>query len=77
LLFKPQHSIPDVFIWMVSGNKRLAYQRISARHLLYSMIDEEKGKDAGCVQTLFLKVNYQLMIMIKPSFFNSIEKLSF
>ncbi len=26
------------------------------RHLLYSMIDEEKGKDAGLVQTLFLKV---------------------
>ena len=43
---------------MVSGSKRLAYQRIPARHLLYSMIDEEKGKDAGAVQTLFLKVKH-------------------
>ena len=59
-VFQPQHSIPDVFVWLVSGTKRLAYQRIPARHLLYSMIDEEKGKDSGMVQTLFLKVSQGL-----------------
>ena len=55
---QPQHSVPDVFIWLISGNKRLAYQRINARHLLYSMIEEEKGKNCGVLQTLFLKVGH-------------------
>ena len=58
LFFQPQHSVPDVFIWLISGSKRLAYQRISARHLLYSMIEEEKGKNCGILQTLFLKVSH-------------------
>ena len=42
-LLQPQHSIPDVFLWLISGTKRLAYQRISSRDLLYSMLEEEKG----------------------------------
>ena len=55
--FQPQHGLPDVFLWLLSGTKRLAYQRINARHLLYSMTEEEKGKSCGNLQTLFLKVN--------------------
>ena len=56
LIFQPQHGIPDLFIWLISGNKRLAYQRIPARNILFSMQEEEKGKDCGSLQTLFLKV---------------------
>uniref|UniRef100_A0A6Q2XG26 C2 domain-containing protein n=1 Tax=Esox lucius TaxID=8010 RepID=A0A6Q2XG26_ESOLU len=52
----PQHTIPDVFIWMLSNNKRVAYARISARDLLYSANPEERGRDCGKIQTLFLKV---------------------
>ena len=56
-----------MFVWLVSGTKRLAYQRIPARHLLYSMIDEEKGKGSGTVQTLFLKVSSYFPIGYRAS----------
>ena len=55
-LFQPQHALPDVFIWMISGHKRLAYQRLHAKDLIYSIVDEERGKDCSKVQTLFLRV---------------------
>uniref|UniRef100_A0AAZ3QBL6 C2 domain-containing protein n=1 Tax=Oncorhynchus tshawytscha TaxID=74940 RepID=A0AAZ3QBL6_ONCTS len=51
----PQHTIPDVFVWMLSNNKRVAYARISARDLIYTASPEERGKDCGKIQTLFLK----------------------
>ena len=31
----PQHALPDIFIWMISGGRRVAYHRIKARTLLY------------------------------------------
>ena len=55
-MLQPQHGLPDVFLWLLSGTKRLAYQRINARQLLYSMTEEEKGKHCQTLQTLFLKV---------------------
>ncbi|KAH9363614.1 hypothetical protein HPB48_004135 [Haemaphysalis longicornis] len=54
-LTQPQHSLPDVFVWMISGGKRVAYHRIPARDLIYSIVEEENGKFCGKVQTLFLK----------------------
>ena len=30
-ILQPQHALPDVFIWMISGNKRVAYHRITSR----------------------------------------------
>ncbi|MEQ2250937.1 hypothetical protein ILYODFUR_006002, partial [Ilyodon furcidens] len=53
---EPQHSIPDVFIWMMSNNKRIAYARIPSKDILYSMVDEESGKDCGKVKAVFLKL---------------------
>lgn len=55
--FQPQHSLPDVFLWLISGGKRQAYLRTQARNIVYSIVDEECGKDCGKVQTMFLKVN--------------------
>ncbi|KAL1517093.1 hypothetical protein ABEB36_000901 [Hypothenemus hampei] len=52
----PQHSLPDLFLWMICGGKRQAYQRIPARDLIYSIVDEERGKDCGQVRTMFLKL---------------------
>ncbi|GFX34664.1 otoferlin [Trichonephila clavipes] len=40
----PQHVLPDVFIWMISGGKRVAYQRLTARELMFSIVEEESGK---------------------------------
>ncbi|XP_044118476.1 otoferlin isoform X3 [Neovison vison] len=53
---EPQHSIPDVFIWMLSNNKRVAYARVPSKDLLFSMVEEELGKDCAKVKTLFLKL---------------------
>uniref|UniRef100_A0A8D0N6G3 C2 domain-containing protein n=1 Tax=Sus scrofa TaxID=9823 RepID=A0A8D0N6G3_PIG len=53
---EPQHSIPDVFIWMMSNNKRIAYARVPSKDLLFSVVEEELGKDCAKVKTLFLKL---------------------
>ncbi|XP_070555288.1 otoferlin-like isoform X9 [Ptychodera flava] len=53
---EPQHNVPDVFIWMFSGGKRIAYYRIPARKLLYSIVEEERGTHCGKVQTVFLRL---------------------
>uniref|UniRef100_A0A673LSV4 Otoferlin n=1 Tax=Sinocyclocheilus rhinocerous TaxID=307959 RepID=A0A673LSV4_9TELE len=53
---EPQHSIPDVFIWMISNNKRIAYARIPSKDILCSIVDEEMGKDCGKVKAVFLRL---------------------
>ncbi|MCI4389544.1 hypothetical protein PGIGA_G00099320 [Pangasianodon gigas] len=53
---EPQHSIPDVFIWMISNNKRIAYARIPSKDILYSIVDEEMGRDCGKVKAVFLRL---------------------
>lgn len=56
VIFQPQHSLPDIFIWMIANGKRIAYHRIDARDALFSEIDEECGVYCGKVQTVFLKL---------------------
>ncbi|XP_006157602.1 fer-1-like protein 6 [Tupaia chinensis] len=56
LVDEPQHTIPDVFIWMLSNNKRVAYARIASRDLLYSPVREQMGKHCGKIKTHFLKI---------------------
>lgn len=41
---------------MMSNNKRIAYARIPSKDILYSIVDEETGKDCGKVKAVFLKV---------------------
>uniref|UniRef100_A0A7M4FG79 Myoferlin n=1 Tax=Crocodylus porosus TaxID=8502 RepID=A0A7M4FG79_CROPO len=51
-----QNSMPDVIIWMIRGEKRLAYARIPAHQVLYSTTSpESSGKHCGKTQTIFLK----------------------
>lgn len=54
--FQPQHALPDVFIWLIANGKRIAYHRIFARDLIYSMIEEECGIHCGKVQTVMLRL---------------------
>ncbi|XP_006028532.1 fer-1-like protein 6 [Alligator sinensis] len=56
LVDEPQHTVPDVFIWMLSNNKRVAYARISAKDILYSPVAEQRGKNCGKIKTHFLKL---------------------
>ncbi|XP_035553353.2 LOW QUALITY PROTEIN: fer-1-like protein 6 [Canis lupus dingo] len=56
LVDEPQHTIPDVFIWMLSNNKKVAYARIASKDLLYSPIREQMGKHCGKIKTHFLKL---------------------
>ncbi|CAM4651752.1 unnamed protein product [Leuciscus chuanchicus] len=53
---EPQHSVPDIYIWMISNNKRIAYARVPSKDILFSSVEEENGKDCGKVQTLFFKL---------------------
>ncbi|NXX29198.1 FR1L4 protein, partial [Nicator chloris] len=53
---EPQCTLPDVLIWMLSSNRRVAYARIPAQNILYSVVEEEKGKDCAKIQTVFMKV---------------------
>ena len=55
---EPQHALPDVFLWLIQNNKRVAYHRIPAKDIIYSLVEEEKGRHCAKVQTLFLKVSY-------------------
>eukprot|EP00069_Balaena_mysticetus_P013735 bmy_08240T0 len=53
---QPQNSMPDIIIWMIRGEKRLAYARIPAHQVLYSTSgDNASGKYCGKTQTIFLK----------------------
>uniref|UniRef100_A0A670ZC91 Myoferlin n=1 Tax=Pseudonaja textilis TaxID=8673 RepID=A0A670ZC91_PSETE len=52
---EPQNSMPDVFIWMIRGEKRLAYARVPAHEILHSTCPEASGKYCGKTQTIFLK----------------------
>ncbi|NXW84084.1 FR1L4 protein, partial [Alopecoenas beccarii] len=53
---EPQCTLPDVLIWMLSNNRRVAYARIPAQNVLYSVVEEERGKDCAKIQTVFMKV---------------------
>uniref|UniRef100_A0A673HGI5 Otoferlin-like n=1 Tax=Sinocyclocheilus rhinocerous TaxID=307959 RepID=A0A673HGI5_9TELE len=58
LVKAPQHSVPDIYIWMISNNKRIAYARVPSKDILFSSVEEETGKDCGKVQTTFFKKSF-------------------
>uniref|UniRef100_A0A9J8AXH0 Fer-1 like family member 4 n=1 Tax=Cyprinus carpio carpio TaxID=630221 RepID=A0A9J8AXH0_CYPCA len=55
LAIEPQSTLPDVFLWMLSGGRRVAYTRIPAPSILFSLVEEEKGKDCGKITALYMK----------------------
>ncbi|KAJ8781330.1 hypothetical protein J1605_011314 [Eschrichtius robustus] len=53
---EPQNSLPDIVIWMLQGDKRVAYQRVPAHEVLFSRRGTSYcGKNCGKLQTMFLK----------------------
>ena len=59
-VFQPQLGIPDVFIWMITGTKRVAYHRIPINELMYSRSKFKRGKHCGTTGSFFLKVLFKL-----------------
>uniref|UniRef100_A0A183APG9 Myoferlin n=1 Tax=Echinostoma caproni TaxID=27848 RepID=A0A183APG9_9TREM len=55
LAVEPQRSLPDIVIWMLSGNKRVAYHRIPAHEILFHANEEFRGRSCGIMQTINLK----------------------
>lgn len=56
LAIEPQISMPDVIIWMISGEKRVAYYRMPAHQLLFSETEVACGKYCG--KTIELQMKY-------------------
>ncbi|KAK1166436.1 myoferlin isoform X3 [Acipenser oxyrinchus oxyrinchus] len=53
---EPQNSMPDVIIWMLRGEKRVAYARIPAHQIMFSTTSEQAcGKYCGKTQTIFMQ----------------------
>ncbi|XP_073861290.1 fer-1-like protein 4 isoform X1 [Macaca fascicularis] len=51
---EPQPPLPDVLVWMLSGRRRVAWARIRAQDVLFSVVEEERGRDCGKIQSLML-----------------------
>ncbi|XP_006144124.1 fer-1-like protein 4 [Tupaia chinensis] len=51
---EPQPPLPDVLVWMLSGRRRVACARIPAQDVLFSVVEEERGRDCGKIQSLLL-----------------------
>ncbi|RLU20752.1 hypothetical protein DMN91_007365 [Ooceraea biroi] len=49
----PQHSLPDVFVWLIAGSKRVACSRLSAEQIVYSEEITEMGEKCGRRINLF------------------------
>lgn len=56
LAVEPQLSMPDVIIWMISGDDRIAYCRMPAHFLLFSETEVACGKFCG--KTIELQLKY-------------------
>ncbi|PAA82420.1 hypothetical protein BOX15_Mlig000471g3 [Macrostomum lignano] len=52
---EPQNSFPDVVIWMLCADKRIAYYRMPAYEVLYCKNDDFRGKFCGKVQNVLFK----------------------
>lgn len=56
--------MPDVVIWMMSGEKRIAYHRIPAYDLLYSTHVGARGKYCGKTLDLFMQVIFRTKVAL-------------
>lgn len=55
LQIEPQNSIPDVMVWMLTGEKRVAYFRCASNLIIWSANPQYRGKYCGKLSTFILK----------------------
>ncbi|XP_076243958.1 fer-1-like protein 6 [Calliopsis andreniformis] len=51
----PQHSLPDVFVWMIAGSRRVACARLTADEIIYSEEKSQKGSKCGQKVDIFMR----------------------
>ncbi|XP_050311727.1 otoferlin isoform X2 [Anthonomus grandis grandis] len=56
---------PDIFLWMISNNKKVACLRVPARKIVYSQIEEEKGEFCGQVRPMLFITEEKNVIICK------------
>jgi len=61
---QPQNSIPDVIIWMLCGDKRIASYRCPAYQLLWSPNAEYRGKYCGLLGSYQLAVRILIAVLL-------------
>ena len=67
---QPQNSVPDVIIWMLSDNKRVAVKRIPSHELMYSVVGKYCGKNCGKLQTMTLTMSpLQCHIILRNTYY--------
>ncbi|XP_056299171.1 dysferlin isoform X6 [Pseudoliparis swirei] len=50
---EPQNSLPDIVVWMLQGDRRVAFHRLPAHTVMFSQ--QHGGKHCGQLQSVFLK----------------------
>uniref|UniRef100_A0A8C6Z978 C2 domain-containing protein n=1 Tax=Nothoprocta perdicaria TaxID=30464 RepID=A0A8C6Z978_NOTPE len=62
---QPQSSLPDVLIWMLQGERRVACARVPAHQVLFSRRAASCcGRSCGKLQTIFLKVRPAIRVRL-------------
>ena len=59
---QPQHSLPDLFIWLIVDGKRISFYRAASKHFMFSIIPEEKGMNCGHLQAILMKVKKVILL---------------
>lgn len=57
LIDHPQACWPDIFLWMKHGKKRVACEKIEAKDIVFSVIEEERGQYCGKIHNVYFKTN--------------------
>ena len=60
---EPQNSMPDVIIWMLNDDRRVAYYRCPAHHVLWSSDVAYRGKYCGKPTNIVLKVIFAFTLI--------------
>lgn len=73
--WQPQESLPDVLIWLMSRQQRVAYARVPAHTVLFSPAGPlSSGKFCGKIQNLLLQVGKKECLPGKMWFPNTPER---
>lgn len=68
---QPQESLPDVMIWLMMRQQRVAYARVPAHTVLFSPAGPlSSGKFCGKIQNLLLQVGKEECLLGKMGFPN-------